>query len=89
MSSSPYNSKTYSFIELNTVNFTESQVKNIKIFKNLLIIHFFSPAPSSRLSAQTRLPSVGQGPLRKLFPDFLRRKNQENNQPLSGLFSQK
>jgi hypothetical protein len=34
MSSSSYDSKTYSFIDLNTVRFTESQAKNDKIFKN-------------------------------------------------------
>jgi len=31
-----YNSKTYSFIDLNTVSFTESQAKNSKLFKNLI-----------------------------------------------------
>jgi len=33
MSSSLYDSKTYSSIDLNTVNFTESQVKNEKFLK--------------------------------------------------------
>jgi len=44
MCSSPYDSKTYSFIDLNTVNFTGSQAENDKIFENLMKIYIFSPA---------------------------------------------
>jgi len=59
MSSSPYDSKTYSFIGLNTVNFTESQVKNDKIFKNPIKNLFFSARSPARAGA-TRPPHVAK-----------------------------